>query len=466
MRKLLTILLFPLQLFATNYYISNSGSDAASGTSTGTAWASITKLNASWASINAGDNILFQRGGTFYGSINVGSSGTIGNVITFADYGAGAKPKLFGSVRENTAGQWTNISGNLWRNNDGLLTTDVGNIVFNGEAFCGVKLMTATPTYTTQGQFWYDFVNHWVVVYSVGNPGTFYTDIQCVPKTDAVNTLTGKSYLTFQNFDFRYYGVCVWEIGGNFLTWQDLNISYIGGCDQFNNYAGRYGNALQMWQGITDITIQRCVIDNIYDSGITPQGYNGTYNTNNLFIRNNTISNCEYSFEFYERPATSTTTNVYFEYNTCINAGSGWSHAQRPSVNGCHMRIALFTGVKSNIFIRNNIFSGATEEISYCINATDYANMVVDYNDLYQSSGNIGRINGTATNYASLATWQTATSQEVHSINSNPLFVSGTDFHLTNPSPCRNIALNSELGIDLGAYQFANLGGNFNMNFH
>ena len=58
MKKLLFILLFPLQLFATNYFVSNTGSDAAAGTATGTAWLTITKING--ASFASGDSILFN----------------------------------------------------------------------------------------------------------------------------------------------------------------------------------------------------------------------------------------------------------------------------------------------------------------------------------------------------------------------------------------------------------------------
>jgi hypothetical protein len=64
MRILLTILLLiSLQVRATNYYISNAGSDAANGLTTGTSWQTIAKVNAS--SFSPGDQILFNSGDTW-----------------------------------------------------------------------------------------------------------------------------------------------------------------------------------------------------------------------------------------------------------------------------------------------------------------------------------------------------------------------------------------------------------------
>ncbi len=45
---------------ATNYYVSNTGNDGAAGTSTGAAWQTIAKVNAS--SFSPGDSILFKCG--------------------------------------------------------------------------------------------------------------------------------------------------------------------------------------------------------------------------------------------------------------------------------------------------------------------------------------------------------------------------------------------------------------------
>ncbi len=109
MRLIFTILfLFYLQANATVYYVSNTGSDAANGTTTGTPWQTITKVNA--ASFNPGDQILFKKGGSWNERLSPPSSGSVGNVITFGAYGSGAAPIITGF--QSVTG-WTNV-GNIW----------------------------------------------------------------------------------------------------------------------------------------------------------------------------------------------------------------------------------------------------------------------------------------------------------------------------------------------------------------
>jgi hypothetical protein len=70
-----------------SYYVSPSGNDANAGTSPGTAWQTIAKINAQ--SFNPGDAILFQGGQTYSGAIVCPSSGTAAKPITFGSYGGG-----------------------------------------------------------------------------------------------------------------------------------------------------------------------------------------------------------------------------------------------------------------------------------------------------------------------------------------------------------------------------------------
>lgn len=104
--------LMSLTLFGTNYYIKDGGSDAAAGTSDGTAWGTITKVNSEWAAgtFAAGDSILFKRGNTFYGTITVAESGTSGSPIVIGAYGSGDKPIVSGF---ETITGWGLYSGSI-----------------------------------------------------------------------------------------------------------------------------------------------------------------------------------------------------------------------------------------------------------------------------------------------------------------------------------------------------------------
>jgi parallel beta-helix repeat protein len=118
MRAQLTILLLlPFCLFAKpfvsqSWYLSNTGNDLNSGTSSGAAWATIAKLNANWGSISAGDRIYFERGGTFYGTITIGKSGASGNPIVLDAYGTGANPIVIGFTIITSG--WTNEGGGIY----------------------------------------------------------------------------------------------------------------------------------------------------------------------------------------------------------------------------------------------------------------------------------------------------------------------------------------------------------------
>lgn len=115
MKKLLVLLFLfcNLILSATDYYIKNGGSDAANGLTDATAWATITKVNSFWSGgqFAPGDQILFKRGDTFYGTITASESGASGNKIIVGAYGTGVKPVISGFT---TLTGWSLYSGSIY----------------------------------------------------------------------------------------------------------------------------------------------------------------------------------------------------------------------------------------------------------------------------------------------------------------------------------------------------------------
>jgi hypothetical protein len=78
--------------FATSYYVSSSGNDSNSGTSTSSPWKTLNKLDA--VDFKGGDVIHFNRGDKWTGKFKVTESGDSENPIRFTSYGNGAIPKL------------------------------------------------------------------------------------------------------------------------------------------------------------------------------------------------------------------------------------------------------------------------------------------------------------------------------------------------------------------------------------
>jgi hypothetical protein len=88
---------------ATTFFVSAAGSDSNSGTSSGSAWQTIAKVNGS--TFSPGDSILFHRGDVWYGTaLVVPSSGSSGSPITFGTYGSGANPIIKGATNLSTGG--------------------------------------------------------------------------------------------------------------------------------------------------------------------------------------------------------------------------------------------------------------------------------------------------------------------------------------------------------------------------
>lgn len=95
MRLILMLLLGCAALQAETYHVDPAGDDSATGLSPTLAWRTLAKVNAT--TLKPGDSVLFKRGALWREALVVPASGTPGMPITFASYGAGAKPRFLGS---------------------------------------------------------------------------------------------------------------------------------------------------------------------------------------------------------------------------------------------------------------------------------------------------------------------------------------------------------------------------------
>lgn len=112
MKKLLYTLIFVyMNVSATNYYVKTGGNDTVDGLSDETAWGTIDKINSFQGSLSPGDSVLFKRGDTFFGKINIGKSGTFGNPIVYGAYGDGDDPVITGFT---TISSWTDEGSGIY----------------------------------------------------------------------------------------------------------------------------------------------------------------------------------------------------------------------------------------------------------------------------------------------------------------------------------------------------------------
>ncbi|WP_242403677.1 hypothetical protein [Paenibacillus pini] len=98
----ITIMSSPTKVMAAGgntYYVDNlSGNDSNGGTSSGSAWKTLTKVNAT--TFAPGDKILFKAGGSWQGQLWPKGSGASGSPIVIDMYGTGNKPLITGVKSE------------------------------------------------------------------------------------------------------------------------------------------------------------------------------------------------------------------------------------------------------------------------------------------------------------------------------------------------------------------------------
>lgn len=396
MRKALIILFLFISLAcqAETYYVKNGGSDVAAGTSDATAWAYCPGMT-SWAgsaTLSAGDSILFKRGDTWRMQVINSPGGSVGNYVYFGVYGSGNNPIFYGSKEENNALDWNDLGSNIWSNKDASFTTEVGNIVFNNTS-CGTRCMTSSPlpdSVDAQGDWWYDAVGDSIILYSVNNPATVYTDIECCLALDAINR-EALLYTVFQNLDFRCwagYG-CYMQNGSNYNQFYDLDMSFIGG--MLYSSSSRQGNGITCYRGASNVTVERCYITQVFDAGISPQGPAASYAIDNWIMRNNIITYCEMGFEYWIGTG-ATADSIIFENNTCLYNGWGFARGQRGTGSnvGCDVIIGISPGTETNIIIRNNIFAYSYYKPYHFSATADVNDVTIDYNCVTGGTGPTG----------------------------------------------------------------------------
>jgi len=268
-----------------------------------------------------------------------------------------------------------------------FIESDVGNIILDGLPDLCVKKSDADDI-TSQNDFCFDRTSQILKMYSVQNPASLYSSIECA-LSNAIIDETSCSYVEYDGLYLTQGGGH--GIGGGSIaniTVKNCDISFIGGCYQSAGTSlTRYGNGIELWGSANNITIECCNIWEIYDAAITPQ-CNVTNDIYNIYIRYNNLRNFEYGLELWSSPSTSTLHDVYFEYNVLKNAGDGWAHAQRPAQAATFIMLYSSASAASNIYIRYNTFDSTAQ---YCIwrNGSTWngiSSVVIDYNTYHITS--------------------------------------------------------------------------------
>lgn len=420
----------------TVYYVSPNGDDKNDGKSPETAFRS-TKADIFTLNIlRPGDAVLFERNGLW----RLTSSIKCKAGITYGSYGEGEKPTFFGSAY-NYADEsfWTPSSKeNIWKVT--VADMDVGLIVFNHGEKVGVKKMNGLIALEKNGDFYFNKQQDTVYVYyDGGNPGKAFKDIEIALHKNLFSVSNAPG-VTIDNLRLKYVGAFgVSACGCDGLTITNCEIGFIGGAIQ--NGTLRYGNGIQVWNGVVNHRVENCWLYQIYDAALTFQG-NDTYEQaahmsniyENITYTNNLIEYSTYSFEFWHSNTNSTdmiSLAVIKNFNCTNNisrfVGYGFGR-QRADFTGNHICVfnRSFPNARGNN-ITNNIFDLADSFIvKWGFNAgADMGEWNISNNTYYHGKNRFGEAMRYGSQYT--ATSQGTLERAISVFESKPKLVKWVD---------------------------------------
>ena len=323
------------------------------------------------------------------------------------------------------------------------LSVDVGNLIFEEGRAIGVKRWSETKL-RYPGDFLYDARTWQVKLRMEANPATRYRGVELALKRHVIDQ-SGRSDVTYESLDLRYGAAH--GIGGSGvqrITVRDCDISYIGGGHQMTDPAGhpvRYGNGIEFWSDARDCLVEGCRLWEIYDAALTNQG-DGTNVQENIIYRRNQVWNCEYSFEFWNRGPKSRTRHIHFEHNTCVNAGYGWGHTQRPDPNGRHLMFFDNSSATEDVVIRSNVFSKAADSLMRLHGRDWTASLTMDFNVWNQPEGPLLLWGDQSVSGEHFDRFLHPRGLDRHSVVADPQFLNTAhqNFRLAPRSPARSVA--------------------------
>lgn len=297
---------------ATTYYLSPSGSDSNNGTSAATAWRTIGRLQQVNGALQPGDQVLFERGGTYPGHFTINSNGSASQPIVIGNYGSGALPVISGAVHVSG---WTLHQGNIWKANvaQGVKYVHMGTELMTLARFPNTGWLRVNSASTTQltSSGITQANGHWngaelvlrstnwcyenavvsghtgtsiqfpAIVYNPGNYGWGFFLQNRLSELDSPgewyhDAATGTLYFHApNNADPNSLQVLasVYENGVE-VGWQRQYITIRDLAFRHHKHAGVYNTG-------SNVTVTACSFDRSY-FGIRSYGNNGTYTNNNI----------------------------------------------------------------------------------------------------------------------------------------------------------------------------------------
>ena len=340
-----------------------------------------------------GTKVLFKRGGVWRGTVMARPG------VTYAAYGSGMKPRLYGSPEDGA-------NPTRWRRTDNphvwayaIGKDDVGTLVFDGGAQHAIKIVYCTDPKTGQRtnmttgrpfasyrdldtdlHFWHDYYEGGtgeIYLYSERNPGERFRSIEFNVKC-CVFRVGSSSDVTIDGIDVRYCGIHgVAASTCTNLTVRNCTFEWIGGSIQAEgifgrDYPTRLGNGIEVWGGCENYVVSNCIFSQIYDAGVTHQ-YNiptkvGAVRYDQRHVRyvGNVFEKCNYSIEYFLSVPDgneSLMEDVLIAGNIMRDAGYGFCEQRPDRGAAAHIkaRYRIDRNRARNFVVRDNIFDSSRD---------------------------------------------------------------------------------------------------------
>ena len=441
---------------AAVYYVSNSGNDSNSGLAANAAWFTIARVNAQ--TLLPGDEVLFEGGTTFAGSIRVASpdAGSTAQPIGFSSFGTG--PAIISPAN----------------NADGFLAVNCGGIIVSNLNFAGGGRTVNTASGieflnnvagSNLNFFRVDnvdvggFGNTGIYVHGLG-PTTWFNDVRITHAN--VHDIGIAGIQTYANsfpaanvISNVYVGFCtVSNIAGvstmtsthtgDGILIAQANNALVEYCEAVSNCWNGYG-AVGIWTwASTNVTIQFCESHHNGTLGGDGDGFDlDGGSTGSVMQYNYSHDNAGAGYGVFQFSGAALYLNNVVRYNISQNDGrkngygaiSVWNGStdpgitnveiynntlfMSPSASGSPSGIYFFGGTVSRVNIRNNciITTGGVRQVNSTLTAAQIANVQFQGNDYWPSGGAFSIYWNNSHNYNSLASWRTAGMETIGSTN-------------------------------------------------
>ena len=289
----LTVLFLFLALIgnATNYYVSNSGSDSNPGTSESLPWKSLDKVNA--FTFSPGDQILFKRGDKWSGSIVVSTFWTVENPIIFGAYGTGEKPIIKGTTELSG---WTHYSGNIYkatvpRRVNQVFVDDIKMQMPRTAGYYTATAVSSQTVFRSDNLIGTDWTGSNIIIHGVLWSYESIKVISCNPATGEITLEHAPEYAIAAGKEFFMTNhISLLTSAGEWIYNEASNTVYLWtkNGDFPGNYIVEASSISKGFSGnnVSNITIKDLDIQRFYDDGIEFVGTS---------CANNVVDNCDFS---------------------------------------------------------------------------------------------------------------------------------------------------------------------------